>query len=113
MKLILLEGGAVGAVPEGVDIELEAERLGGVVIDAADYVEPLYVPSREELAAIEIQWRDAEMPRAQQNVTAIEYGEVGILGTAQQWRMYWLELRKWNDSNPDFPNSDKRPVQPS
>lgn len=66
-----------------------------------------------KLAPIENNWRDAEMPIAQQNVTAIEYGEEGIPGTAQQWQKYWLALRKWNDTNPDFPDSTKRPVAPS
>lgn len=66
-----------------------------------------------KLAPIENDWRDSEMPKAQQNVTAIEYGEEDIPGTAQQWQKYWLALRKWNDTNPDFPDSSKRPVAPS
>ncbi|MDY7067564.1 hypothetical protein PsexTeo8_40460 [Pseudomonas extremaustralis] len=113
MKVILLDGGAVGVVAEGVDIELEAERLGGVVIDAADYVEPPYVPTLQELSGIEKSWRDTEMPIAQHNVTAIEYGEGDIPGTAQQWQKYWLALRKWTADNPDFPDSSKRPVAPT
>ncbi len=64
-------------------------------------------------APIENAWRDSEMPKAQQNVTAIEYGEEGIPGTAQQWQKYWLALRKWTDANPDFPDSTKRPVAPT
>lgn len=57
-------------------------------------------------------WRKSEMPKAQQNVTAIEYGEDDITGTAQQWQKYWLALRKWTDANPDFPDISKRPVAP-
>ncbi|MCK1782861.1 hypothetical protein L9Z73_00320 [Pseudomonas sp. TNT11] len=113
MKFILLEGGAVGAIAAGVDIDIEAVRLGGIVIDAEDYVEPPYVPSKEELIATETQWRNSEMPKVQQTVTAIEYGEEGIQGTAQQWQLYWRELRKWTESNPDFPSASKRPVQPA
>lgn len=66
-----------------------------------------------KLVPIENDWRETEMPKAQQNVTAIEYGEAGIPGTAQEWQKYWLALRKWNQSNPDFPDSSKRPVAPS
>lgn len=66
-----------------------------------------------KLIPIESSWRDVQMPIAQQNVTAIEYGEGDIPGTAQQWQKYWLALRKWNDTNPDFPDSSKRPVAPS
>ena len=65
-----------------------------------------------KLRQTEIAWRDAEMPAAQQNVTAIEYGEEDIPGTAQQWQKYWLSLRKWTSDNPDFPDSSKRPVAP-
>ncbi|MGX4728077.1 hypothetical protein [Pseudomonas corrugata] len=61
----------------------------------------------------EVEWRDAEMPKAQQNVTAIEYGEEGIPGTAAQWKVYWLSLRKWTEANPDFPDATKRPVRPA
>lgn len=61
----------------------------------------------------ENEWRDYEMPRAQQNITAIEYGEEEIAGTAQQWQKYWLALRKWTADNPDFPDSSKRPVAPT
>lgn len=64
-------------------------------------------------ALIENAWRENEMPKAQQYVTAIEYGEEGIPGTAQQWQKYWLALRKWTGTNPDFPDRSKRPVAPS
>jgi hypothetical protein len=64
-------------------------------------------------AVLENAWRESEMPKAQQNVTAIEYGEEGIPGTSQQWQKYWLALRKWAETNPDFPDSSKRPVAPS
>lgn len=64
-------------------------------------------------AAIEMVWRETQMPKAQQNVTAIEYGAEDIPGTAQQWQKYWLALRKWTADNPDFPDSRKRPVAPS
>lgn len=74
---------------------------------------PGWAPSSMKAVAAENSWRDLEMPRAQQNVTAIEYGEEGIPGTAQQWQKYWLALRKWSETNPDFPNSSKRPVAPS
>lgn len=61
----------------------------------------------------ENEWRESEMPKAQQNVTAIEYGEEGIPGTTAQWKSYWLALRKWTADNPDFPDSSKRPVAPT
>ncbi|MGY4639070.1 hypothetical protein [Pseudomonas sp. TE24901] len=66
-----------------------------------------------KLVPVENAWREEQMPLAQQNVTAIEYGEADIPGTAGQWQAYWLALRKWTDTNPDFPDSSKRPVAPS
>lgn len=58
-------------------------------------------------------WRDEQMPIAQQNVTALEYGAEYIPGTVLQWKKYWLALRKWTADNPDFPDSTKRPVAPT
>ncbi|WP_335944434.1 hypothetical protein [Pseudomonas sp. G166] len=70
----------------------------------------------ESLAAAmsrELAWRDIEMPKAQQNVTALTYGADDLPGTVDSWQKYWLALRKWTADNPDFPNSSKRPIQPT
>jgi len=111
--LITSDDGSVTAVAEGVDIFEYAKEIGGTVVRRYQYVPPPHVPSVEEQEATESAWRQAEMPRAQQNVTAIEYGEEDIPGTAQQWQKYWLSLRKWTTDNPDFPDSAKRPVAPT
>lgn len=74
---------------------------------------PGWSDSPSQASYREAEWRESEMPKAQQNVTAIEYGEEDIPGTAQQWQKYWLALRKWTADNPDFPDSSKRPVAPS
>ena len=70
-------------------------------------------PSIEELAAIETLWRDQQMPIARNNVTAIQFGDEDVPGTEQDWKEYWLALRKWTTDNPDFPDMNKRPIQPS
>ena len=74
---------------------------------------PGWSESPSAARARETAWRDEQMPAAQQNVTAIEYGAKDIPGSAQQWRAYWLDLRKWTETNPDFPYSSERPVAPS
>lgn len=66
-----------------------------------------------KLIPIEDEWRDQQMPIAWNNVTAIQFGEEGVPGTEQQWKDYWLALRKWTTDNPDFPDSAKRPVAPT
>lgn len=91
---------------QGNTIELDPITHGPVLV-------PIPAPTLQELQIpVESAWRESEMPKAQQNVTAIEYGEEGIPGTAQQWQKYWLALRKWTVDNPDFPDSSKRPVAP-
>jgi hypothetical protein len=70
-------------------------------------------PDPQQVAESENEWRTEQMPIALNNVTAIEFGEEGIPGTAQEWKKFWLALRKWTDTNPDFPDSSKRPVAPS
>lgn len=64
-------------------------------------------------AVVELSWREEQMPIAQQAVTALTYGETGIPGTVDDWQKYWLSLRKWTVTNPDFPDSTKRPVAPN
>lgn len=60
----------------------------------------------------ENQWRTEQMPMALETVTAFQMGEEGIPGTEQQWKDYWLALRKWTADNPDFPDQNNRPKQP-
>lgn len=108
-----------GALPAERDAyPVAVEELIDIGDDSPEYADQIYLfpgwaPSKLKQTLEENRWRDAEMPKAQQNVTAIEYGEDGIPGTAQQWQKYWLALRKWTDTNPDFPDSSKRPVAPS
>ena len=92
-------------------IWFQGQLLEGLATEVPKPADP--EPGQVDYSLIENQWRDIEMPKAQQNVTAIEYGEEDIPGTAQQWQKYWLALRKWTDSNPDFPDSSKRPVAPT
>lgn len=66
-----------------------------------------------KLAPIESQWRDQQMPIARNNVTAIQFGDKDVPGREQEWKDYWLALRKWTTDNPDFPDMTKRPIQPS
>ena len=66
-----------------------------------------------KLTPIEDAWRDTEMPIARNNVTAIQFGDEDVPGTEQQWKDYWLALRKWTIDNPDFPDMSKRPVAPN
>lgn len=84
------------------------QLLGGRATEVPKPADP--EPAPTDYSLIENLWRDSEMPKAQQNVTAIEYGEPG---DAQAWKAYWLALRKWTSENPDFPDATKRPQAPS
>lgn len=64
-------------------------------------------------AKIEDEWRAAEMPIARENVTAIEFGDDTIPGTAAQWKAYWLALRAWTEGAEGYPDATHRPVQPT
>jgi len=59
------------------------------------------------------EWRDSELAIARDNVTAIQFGdENSLAGTESEWKAYWIELRVWSESNPDFPSTEKRPTRP-
>jgi len=103
--------------PEEGWIEMESERPQGESgMDYTALADGTWGITQEALsakaAAIESAWREAQMPIAQQTVTAIDFGEVGILGSIEEWKLYWRALRKWTADNPDFPDISKRPVQP-
>ena len=100
--------------PEGYVLMASTRPEGEDTLDYTAQPDGTWAITQETLNAklipIETSWRDAQMPIAQQNVTAIEYGEPG---DAQAWKSYWLALRKWTADNPDFPDSSKRPVAPT
>ncbi|WP_226939997.1 hypothetical protein [Pseudomonas aylmerensis] len=117
--------GFVVNLAEEIDIDEYALLIGGTIVQmvydrpsdrhqalmTGEWEVPKDVIYAENILT-ENQWRDSQMPLAQQNVTAIEYGEEGIPGTAQQWQKYWLALRKWTADNPDFPKKESRPIKP-
>ena len=125
MRMLFNNEGFVVNLAEEIDIDEYALLIGGAIVQmvsdrpsdrhqalmTGEWEVPKDVIYAENILT-ENQWRDSQMPTAQQNVTAIEYGEEGIPGTAQEWQKYWLALRKWTADNPDFPDSSKRPVAP-
>lgn len=106
-----------GDAPKGYILMEQTRPDGENTLDYTAQADGTWKITREtlnaKLAPIENAWREIEMPIAQQNVTAIQYGDEGIPGTAQEWQKYWLALRKWNETNPDFPDISKRPIAPS
>ena len=70
-------------------------------------------PTTAQLAEIESSWRATQMPIARENVTAIEFGDDSIPGTAADWKAYWLALRAWIDGADGYPDSTHRPVEPT
>ena len=105
-------GAANGDNPYGGEPVFPPPEYGDQVWLFSDAA-PYWSESPSLAATRENSWRDEQMPKAEQTVTAIQYGEEGILGTAQQWQRYWLALRKWSADNPEFPDSNKRPMAPS
>lgn len=87
--------------------------------DLPDYADQIWLfpgwsTSPSQLRLAETVWREAEMPIAKENVTAIQFEDPDALpGTEAQWKAYWVALRNWTDSNPYYPDSTKRPVRPS
>lgn len=116
LNLQMVDEADVGC-PEGWIEMLYARPEGELTSDYTAQADGSWSITQETLntkqAPIEMAWRDSEMLTAQQNVTAIDYGDEDIPGTAQQWQKYWLALRKWTETNPDFPDSSKRPVAPT
>lgn len=104
---------------EAGDIYEYAKKIGGKVIDDSDYVAPPYVPTPQEMAQAEAVWRAETLAVIARQLEAIEEDEVDetppdlLPGTRKQWLKYRGQVSNWNDSNPDFPDSAKRPVAPT
>ena len=125
MRMLFNDQGVVVNLADEIDIDQYALLMNGTIVQmisdrpsdrhqalmTGEWEVPRDVIYAENILT-ENQWRDSQMPMAQQNVTAIEYGEEGIPGTAQQWQKYWLALRKWTADNPDFPKKESRPIKP-
>ncbi len=111
------EGDETDKGPDEGWIEMEGERpQGDNSMDYTAQADGTWAITQEtliaKLSAVENSWREEQMPIAQQTVTAIDFGEEGILGSIEDWKLYWRALRKWTVDNPDFPDMSKRPVQP-
>ena len=74
---------------------------------------PGWGPSPSQMRQVEDAWRATQMPIASENVTAIEFGDDSIPGTAAQWKAYWLALRAWTEGAEGYPDATQRPVQPT
>lgn len=122
MELLFNANGHVTGVADGIDIRAYAIEIGGILvemngdqpsIDHEAYPDGEWRLPYDFQVKRENQWRAIEMSTAKENVTAIDFGDDTIPGTAAQWKGYWLTLRDWKDGNTDFPDMTKRPVRPA
>lgn len=69
-------------------------------------------PSRTKMR--EDQWREEQMARITNQLLMIEDDDPDAEpGTKRQWMDYRIALRKWvSGGNPDFPDQEKRPLEP-
>lgn len=121
MKVYALVGGFEQFIDEAGDgppngwIEMKSQRPDSIEYTAQEDGTWIITDHSLNIKLTEVEnlWRDTEMPRARETVVAIQFGDAGIVGSEQAWKDYWLSLRKWTGTNPDFPDSTKRPVAPT
>ncbi len=117
-------------MPGGIEItdkqyaDALAGMLAGLVVTIGDgfKVAPASAPEPptpteeerlQKQANEEALWRVTQMSLAQENVTAIEFGDDSILGTAEQWKAYWIALRTWKEGAEHYPDPARRPIRPA
>lgn len=96
--------------PPGDSVEVEAPPPSNA---DQPWLFPGWGPSPGQLRKVEDDWRAIEMPIARENVTAIEFGDDKIPGTAAQWKAYWLALRAWVEGAEGYPDATQRPLKPT
>lgn len=117
--IIVGEDGSITSVAEDVDIWEYVKTFGGTVMRRDEYVPPPYVPTLEVLMQAEAAWRAVVLNVIARQLEAIEEDEADVTppdllpGARKQWLKYRGQVSNWNDTNPDFPDSSKRPVAPT
>ena len=98
---------------QGNTIEIDPVTQGPVLV-------PIPEPTWQEWQApIEAAWRASALAVIARQLEAIEEDEADetppdlLPGTRKQWLKYRGQVSNWNDTNPDFPDSSKRPVAPT
>jgi hypothetical protein len=114
MPILMVDGSIVNFA----ELELEsqfAKDNGGKYITSE---EALSIVSMEKEMALTIEdeniWREGQMSRVANQILMLDDDDPKAeTGTARQWRDYRIQLRSWTDTNPDFPDSSKRPIAPT
>lgn len=75
------------------------------------YKDPLPGPTQEELEALERQWRDEELVRADKELNKVQDSDSKAIGTVGDWRAYRKNLRSLPEHEL-FPTIEARPVAP-
>lgn len=94
---------------------------GGIEVEPApEYADqkwlfPGWGPSVLKATIVEDQWREEQMTRIANQLLMIEDEDPDAeSGTKRQWMDYRIALRKWvTGGNPEFPNKDNRPKDPT
>jgi len=113
MPILMVDGSIVNFA----ELELEpqfAKDSGGKYITSE---EAFSIVSTEKEMALTIEdeniWREGQMSRVANQLLMLDDDDPKAeTGTARQWRDYRIQLRSWVDTNPDFPDSSKRPKAP-
>lgn len=80
---------------------------------------PGWGPSSYAATSRENEWRASTLLVISRQLEAIEEDEADetppdlLPGTRKQWLKYRGQVSNWNEGSSDFPDSTKRPVQPS
>lgn len=112
LQYVNSEGVFMGSWNEGAPLEYIEVPTAPEYADQP-WLFPGWGPSPSQIRRAEDTWRNAEMPIARENVTAIEFGDHSIPGTTADWKAYWLALRAWVAGADGYPDPTRRPIKPT
>lgn len=106
---------AIDALTGGLHVTID----GGFSIIPPPGPEPTPEAPEQDPVDRESMWRYDRLLVIARQLQAIEEDEADetppdlLPGTRRQWLKYRGQVSNWNDTNPDFPDSAKRPVAPT
>lgn len=82
-----------------------------IVVESGEVFLREPIQAESDLIAVERNWRDAELKRADIELYKVQDSDSNAIGSVAAWRDYRKSLRSWPEHS-KFPTKEQRPMAP-